>query len=230
MAQKKKNSNYVTAKNQEKQAQKEALKQKQIRKENVKFVALCVASVLVIVGLILGIGAMFGMFEYYPKATDHASVTLQYGDKTYTLHIELYGEDAPEAVELFKKMAENGEYKNVSVDALIGGMLFCAEDSAKLEKISGEFSANGIKNKVKHVRGVVSMARAEDDYNSAGGRFFIVTEDNPELDGSYAAFGRVIDYGMSESIDEILKTLKVDENGVITEDLVIVSISVHEAH
>ncbi|NMR96543.1 peptidylprolyl isomerase, partial [Vibrio parahaemolyticus] len=59
---------------------------------------------------------------------------------------------------------------------------------------------NGFENNLKHERGVISMARASDP-NSAGSQFFIMHQDAPHLDGSYAAFGRVIE-GI-EVVDEI---------------------------
>lgn len=66
--------------------------------------------------------------------------------------------------------------------------------------IKGEFAANGVKNDLKHTRGVLSMARAMDP-NSAGSQFFIMHEDAPHLDGQYAAFGKVVS-GM-DVVDEI---------------------------
>ena len=69
--------------------------------------------------------------------------------------------------------------------------------------IKGEFAANGVKNDLKHTRGVLSMARAMDP-NSAGSQFFIMHEDAPHLDGQYAAFGKVVS-GM-EMVDEIAGT------------------------
>lgn len=66
--------------------------------------------------------------------------------------------------------------------------------------IKGEFSSNGFKNDLKHTRGVISMARAQDP-NSAGSQFFIMHEDAPYLDGQYASFGKVIE-GM-DVVDEI---------------------------
>lgn len=71
--------------------------------------------------------------------------------------------------------------------------------------IKGEFLENGYtKNTLRHKEGVISMARAdytqeysstltEESYNSATAQFFIMTEDNASLDGSYAPFGQVID-------------------------------------
>ena len=66
--------------------------------------------------------------------------------------------------------------------------------------IEGEFSANGFDNDIKHVRGVISMARAMNP-NSAGSQFFIMHQDAPHLDGQYAAFGKVVE-GI-EVVDEI---------------------------
>ena len=66
--------------------------------------------------------------------------------------------------------------------------------------IKGEFAANGVKNDLKHTRGVLSMARAQDP-DSAGSQFFIMHADAAYLDGQYAAFGKVVN-GM-EAVDEI---------------------------
>ena len=66
--------------------------------------------------------------------------------------------------------------------------------------IKGEFSANGVKNDLKHTRGVLSMARSMMP-NSAGSQFFIMHQNAPHLDGQYAAFGKVIE-GM-EAVDRI---------------------------
>ena len=66
--------------------------------------------------------------------------------------------------------------------------------------IKGEFASNGVKNDLKHTRGVLSMARAQNP-DSAGSQFFIMHQDAPYLDGQYAAFGKVIE-GM-DVVDEI---------------------------
>ena len=59
-------------------------------------------------------------------------------------------------------------------------------------QIKGEFAANGFANDLKHSAGVISMARAQHP-DSAGSQFFIMHKDAPHLDGSYAAFGKVIE-------------------------------------
>ena len=68
------------------------------------------------------------------------------------------------------------------------------------ETIKGEFASNGFNNPIRHVRGVISMARAMDP-DSASSQFFIMHADAPHLDGNYAAFGKVVE-GMGV-VDEI---------------------------
>jgi len=58
--------------------------------------------------------------------------------------------------------------------------------------IKGEFEQNGFTNGLKHTPGVLSMARAMHP-DSAGSQFFIMHKTSPHLDGSYAAFGKIID-------------------------------------
>jgi peptidyl-prolyl cis-trans isomerase B (cyclophilin B) len=67
--------------------------------------------------------------------------------------------------------------------------------------IKGEFSKNGVKNPIRHERGVLSMARSMAN-DSAGSQFFIMVARAPHLDDSYAAFGKVLS-GM-ETVDQIV--------------------------
>ena len=69
--------------------------------------------------------------------------------------------------------------------------------------IKGEFAANGFDNPLKHTEGVLSMARSMMP-NSAGSQFFIMHKTSPHLDGSYAAFGKVIE-GM-DVVNKIAET------------------------
>jgi peptidyl-prolyl cis-trans isomerase B (cyclophilin B) len=66
--------------------------------------------------------------------------------------------------------------------------------------IKGEFTQNRFKNGLKHTEGVLSMARAMHP-DSAGSQFFIMHKNSPHLDGSYAAFGKIIE-GM-DIVDKI---------------------------
>jgi hypothetical protein len=97
MAQKKKNTKNL--------AEKQAAKEKAAREKNLKLAAYIAAGVAVFVGLFFGILALSGVFSYTPEATNHASVLL---DNGYTLHIELYGEDADVTVNNFLSLCQNG--------------------------------------------------------------------------------------------------------------------------
>ena len=95
-------------------------------------------------------------------------------------------------------------------------------ESDKEYAIPGEIYNNGYRNsKVKFERGVIGMARGsyssydasllDESYNSAGSQFFILTENSPNLNGEYCAFGRVTS-GM-ETVDAISKVeTAVDES------------------
>ena len=85
------------------------------------------------------------------------------------------------------------------------------------DSIKGEFSANGIANGISHTRGTISMARRNNDYDSASSEFFIMRKDATYLDGGYAAFGHVTE-GM-DVVDKIVKKAKpTDNNGSIELD------------
>ena len=83
------------------------------------------------------------------------------------------------------------------------------------ETIKGEFRRNGITNNLKHERGVLSMARSN-DMDSASSQFFIVQKTYPSLDGSYAAFGRVLE-GLNV-VDEIAE-VETDSNDKPKEEI-----------
>lgn len=135
-----------------------------------------------------------------------ATITMQNG-KTMTL--ELYPETAPITVENFVKLAKEGFYDGLIFHRVIEGFMIQGGDpdgtgcGGPGYSIKGEFAANGVKNDLKHTRGVISMARAMDP-NSAGSQFFIMHEDAPHLDGQYAAFGKMTD-GF-DTLDEIAET------------------------
>ena len=109
---------------------------------------------------------------------------------------ELYPEIAPISVENFEKLANSGFYDGLEFHRVIPGFMIqggCPEGSGMGGPgycIKGEFIFNGVKNELKHKRGVLSMARSQSP-NSAGSQFFIMHENAPHLDGQYAAFGKV---------------------------------------
>ena len=119
---------------------------------------------------------------------------------------ELYPEVAPITVENFKRLIEQDFFAGLVFHRVIKGFMiqgggFDAVGGHKeAESIKGEFSGNGVKNDLKHTRGVLSMARTMFP-NSASSQFFIMHQDAPHLDGQYAAFGKVTE-GM-DIVDEI---------------------------
>jgi len=121
---------------------------------------------------------------------------------------ELYPEIAPISVENFEKLANSGFYNGLLFHRVIPGFMIqggCPEGTGMGGpgwNIKGEFAANGVKNDLKHTRGVLSMARAMHP-DSAGSQFFIMVDDASHLDGLYAAFGKITE-GM-ETADSIVK-------------------------
>ena len=125
------------------------------------------------------------------------------------IKLELYPEVAPITVANFEKLVKEGFYNGLIFHRVIKGFMIQGGDpegtgmGGAKEKIKGEFAANGVKNDLKHTRGVISMARSQNP-NSASSQFFIMHADAPHLDGQYAAFGKVVE-GI-ETVDEIAET------------------------
>ncbi|MBO5576160.1 MAG: peptidylprolyl isomerase [Ruminococcus sp.] len=122
------------------------------------------------------------------------------------IKIELYPEKAPITVANFEKLVNEGFYNGLGFHRVISGFMIQGGDplgngtGGSKDKIKGEFKANGVNNDIKHVRGVISMARSAHP-DSASSQFFIMHKDAPHLDGNYAAFGKVVE-GI-EVVDEI---------------------------
>ena len=122
------------------------------------------------------------------------------------IKIELYPDKAPITVENFEKLVKEGFYNGLCFHRVIKGFMIQGGDplgngtGGSKNKIKGEFRSNGVSNDIKHVRGVISMARSANP-DSASSQFFIMHKDAPHLDGQYAAFGKVVE-GI-EVVDEI---------------------------
>ncbi|MBR5251940.1 MAG: peptidylprolyl isomerase [Oscillospiraceae bacterium] len=133
-------------------------------------------------------------------------ITMNSGKK---IEIELYPEKAPITCENFVKLVNSGFYNGVIFHRVIKGFMIqggCPMGTGTGGPgwtIKGEFASNGFENDIKHVPGVLSMARTNDP-NSAGSQFFIMHEAAPHLDGNYAAFGKVVS-GM-DVVNEIAET------------------------
>ena len=127
---------------------------------------------------------------------------------------ELYPESAPQSVYNFIDLANKGFFDGLIFHRVIAGFMIQGGDPTGTGMggpgycIKGEFFMNGVDNKLKHKRGVLSMARSSNP-NSAGSQFFLMHQDSPHLDKQYAAFGKVTE-GL-EVIDAIA-SVKVDMN------------------
>ena len=134
-----------------------------------------------------------------------AVIKMQNGEN---INLELYPDIAPITVENFVKLANQGFYNGVTFHRVVPGFVIQGGDPTGTGtggpgwRIKGEFASNGVKNDLKHTRGVLSMARTQDP-NSAGSQFFIMLDTHPHLDGEYAAFGKVTS-GM-EVVDKIVE-------------------------
>lgn len=149
---------------------------------------------------------------------------------------ELYPNLAPKTVENFVKLVDSKFYDGLIFHRVIDGFMIQGGGFDKdmmpkeAESITGEFTANGFNNELKHTKGVLSMARTNDP-NSASSQFFIMHQTAQHLDGQYAGFGRITSgfeiineiakaettvyqaYGMSDVPVEpqIIKTITIDK-------------------
>ncbi|MCL2402408.1 MAG: peptidylprolyl isomerase [Oscillospiraceae bacterium] len=141
---------------------------------------------------------------------------------------ELYPEIAPGTVNNFVSLIKNGFYDGLIFHRVIPGFMLqggCPDGrgtGGPGYNIRGEFAINGVANDLKHTRGVLSMARAAAP-DSAGSQFFIMHEDAPHLDGSYAGFGCVTE-GL-DVVDAIADT-KTDHGDKPKKDQRIESVTV----
>ena len=126
-----------------------------------------------------------------------------YGEVT----ILLDATTAPKTVENFLKLVNSGFYDGLTFHRIIKDFMIQGGDpkgngtGGSPDQIYGEFDENGHANDIPHIKGVISMARSNDN-NSASSQFFICNADaRASLDGKYAAFGYVVE-GL-DVIDEI---------------------------
>ena len=157
-------------------------------------------------------------------------ITMQNGK---TIDIELDPKAAPITCENFEKLVKQGFYDGLCFHRVIPGFMIqggCPDGTGMGGPgwtIKGEFASNGVKNDLKHTRGVISMARSMMP-DSAGSQYFIMHAAAPHLDGAYAAFGKVIegldivdkianvptDYNDKPRQEQKMKTVTVETFGV----------------
>lgn len=142
--------------------------------------------------------------------------------------VELDPVAAPNTVKNFLSLANEGFYDGLTFHRVISGFMIQGGDPDGVGTggpgygIKGEFKSNGVENPISHVRGVISMARANEP-DSAGSQFFIMHADSNFLDGDYAAFGKVISgIEIVDKIAEVSKdALDKPEKDVIIEKMTV---------
>ena len=165
-----------------------------------------------------------------PKELPIATIVVKnYG----TIEAELYPHIAPNTVNNFIYLANSGFYDGLTFHRVIKDFMIQGGDpngngtGGPGYSLKGEFRNNNFKYNLKHTEGVLSMARSQNK-NSAGSQFFIVTKDQPGLDGDYATFGKVIsgmdvvhkiEDAQTDSNDKplksvIIESIKVDTKGI----------------
>lgn len=150
----------------------------------------------------------------YEEVTEETNYVKIETTKNKVILMELYPDVAPITVANFKKLVSEKFYDDIIFHRVIYDFMIQTGDpegtgmGGAEETIKGEFALNGIENNLSHTRGVVSMARAQ-DMDSASSQFFIVHADSTYLDGSYAAFGKVI-AGMD--VVDAIASVETDNN------------------
>jgi peptidyl-prolyl cis-trans isomerase B (cyclophilin B) len=153
------------------------------------------------------------------------TIEMENGNK---IKLELYPKVAPNTVNNFICLINKGFYNGTIFHRVIPNFMIqggCPEGTGMGGpgySIKGDFASNGFENKLKHQRGVVSMARAHNK-NSGGSQFFIMVDDAEHLDGQYAAFGNILE-GMNE-VDAIVSAKK-DYDDKPLQDQVMKSVTV----
>ncbi|SCH53833.1 peptidylprolyl isomerase [Romboutsia sp. 1001713B170207_170306_H8] len=187
------------------------------------FIASIIASVLSLVGC--SSNTVVDEVRTPPKELPIATITFKdFG----TVEVELYPHIAPNTVNNFIELSNNGFYDGLTFHRIIKDFMIQGGDpegsgmGGPGYKIKGEFTSNKFTNNLSHTEGVISMARSQSK-NSGGSQFFIVTKDAPHLDGQYASFGKVIN-GM-DIVHEI-ENVETGANDRPVKDVIIESIKV----
>ncbi len=148
--------------------------------------------------------------EPFEKATVQtmAAQCVSFDTEAGVIELEMFPESAPESVRSFLNLAVTGAFDTTTFSRVVPGFIVQGGNLGTREKLTPELAARANRavpdepNLIKHERGVISMARA-DTPNSATTNFFILVNEARHLDGTFAAFGRVI-RGM-ETVDAINK-------------------------
>lgn len=181
---------------------------KRLRQRRRRMLLMALALIVIAVGVFLALRLL------PPRdGNPRAQVTFENGKK---LTLVLYPASAPESVAAFTELANSGYYDGITL--AVSDPCLLGEGETLPYTIRGEFADNGLTNPVLHEKGVIGLARRT-AYNSASGGFYLLTEDAPYLNGSNAAFGKVIkgtellDKLASGEMSPVIRTIRVNTYG-----------------
>ncbi len=146
------------------------------------------------------------------------------GQANGTFHINLFDDVAPQHVAQITALANEGAYNGVVFHRVIAGFMAQTGD-VEYGRIGGDMAYVGLGASTRpdiplevsdktFQRGVVGMARAPGDPNSANSQFFIMFEEAPNLNGDYTVVGEVTS-GM-DVVDQIKRGS--GENGAVSDN------------
>ena len=139
----------------------------------------------------------FDMSAYDTSKPIKFEIVMESGDR---MEGELYYNVAPITVANFVTLADKDFYNGLTFhrvvsDTLIQGGCQYGDGTSGFHNteytIRGEFSDNGWNNTIDHNQGVISMARYDNNANSAYSQFFICAANYPAFNNKYAAFGKI---------------------------------------
>lgn len=137
-----------------------------------------------------------------PEPFDNASVEKMAGQcvrletEAGVIVIEMLAEAAPETVRNFLNLTSIGAFDTTTFSRVVKDFVVQGGNLSTGQKWGLELAKRAARkipdepSYVKHVRGIVSMARP-DEPNSATTHFFILVNEATQLDGKFSAFGRV---------------------------------------
>ena len=147
-----------------------------------------------------------GLAKSAKKEAPRAIIKTKFGE----MEVKFFPDRAPNHVENFLKLAQEGFYDGTIFHRVIPGFMIQGGDPNTKDPNKKDLYGQGgpgydVKaefNSTPHQRGIVSMARSQDP-DSAGSQFFVVVKDSRFLDRKYTVFGEVVS-GM-EVADQIVK-------------------------
>jgi cyclophilin family peptidyl-prolyl cis-trans isomerase len=136
--------------------------------------------------------------EPFDKATVEmmASQCVRFETEAGLIEIEMLAEAAPENVRNFLNLTATGAFDTTTFSRIVKDFVVQGGNLSTGQKWNLELAKRAARkipdepSYVKHVRGIVSMARP-DEPNSATTHFFILVSEAAQLDGKFSAFGRV---------------------------------------